>query len=999
MRRAAVAAVLVLLTWVAPGGASGPGHTEAAPATPNHEAISGTWVLQQVSSEADLARLAPTVLGPALATPGVRGFSLRVPWKAIDTDCRLLEAGLALARKHGVAYSVRFMAGRHTPASVFADGCRFYPRRGSNEKVPAPVLADGSPNTVFEKHYAALARRLAAWCRASGVRLLHMAWYGQEWAELNHGKEVRALAGYSYANWLRAHTRLIDIALERAGPDLAVEFPFSGYGPLTEAAGDFADHVVKTIGPWDDRFVFQANGWGPKGDWGAPSAATEAAFDRVWAKPLYRGQQAIQPTDFDWPVLYRNLRSNRSTYGEVYAPSFTKPNRAALAKEILAFREERRRHPRPDAAILVRGSAGDAGAPGARPEQIRPERLRIVPNFQAASVYAFYAGDADADATCRLAYRTGGGEWREGHPLARTGHTKTFPDTGRFAGSIFGLEPDRPLEVRVTLADPDGLAGGAPATLTASARTRSDTFPTGGGRTYYVGPQGNDAGPGTREKPLATVGHAVGLVQPGDTVYLLDGSHAGNVTIKRSGRADAYIRLAAAPATGVPPTPGPARVHLVGWVPAAKSWEDLGKGLFALAEKRRIGAVTMNLPHPTDDDRPVGTRLYHHGSLEELKQAQPPLVPGWWQDEQAGRLYVRKPEGRPVTAYTVRLGVLPFGLKFQGASYWVVEGLAVALFGGGPYSRGIEVREAHDVVIRGCRFDCLRTGVSIGRGSERCLIERCTFRDNAIWEWPWHACKSHDVEGCAVSLSGGSGNVVRHNAIRGWFNGIAPATWGNLENDRLNADMDVHHNRFTHVADDCIEPEGSCMNVRFWNNHAHDVFMGISIAPVTVGPCWVVRDRYEHFKHGGLKVGISSRGVTYVYHTLFWQDNPGKNATGVCGPWDNMHFRNTVFRGTKYAIEDNQPHPLGCTFDHCCLYATRGEPFVKWEGKRYGALSDLPPEKGFGPNNVCAEPYRGVTDGRPADLAPEMIDAGVRLPGINDAFTGKAPDVGPEEVK
>ncbi|MEA3367046.1 MAG: right-handed parallel beta-helix repeat-containing protein [Planctomycetota bacterium] len=544
-------------------------------------------------------------------------------------------------------------------------------------------------------------------------------------------------------------------------------------------------------------------------------------------------------------------------------------------------------------------------------------------------------------------------------------------------------------------------------------RTRRDTFPTGSGKTYYVGPDGDDANPGTREKPFATIQHAADLAEPGDTIYLKNGTYRESVTVTRSGRPDAYILLAVDPEETVPPMhistmDGAglvkrfhARAHLAGWVPAAGAWDDLGSRLYALAETRRVGTVTMSLPHPEDDYRPVGTRIYHHGSLDELKQAEPPLVPGWWQDEQAGRLYLHlaSGEGKGPGAYTVRLGVLPFGLKFQDAAYWVVDGLAVDLFGGGPYSRGIEVRGGEGVVIRRCQFHCMRTGVRIGKGAERCLVQRCDFRDNAIWEWPWHACKSHDVEGCAVSLSGGAGNVVRDNYIEGFFNGIAPATWGDLENDRINADMDVHHNRFYHVADDCLEPEGSCMNVRFWHNRAFNVFMGLSVAPVTVGPCWVVRDRYVHFKRGGLKVSCESRGVTYVYHTLFWQDNPDRNATGVCGPWGNMHFRNCIFRGTKYAIEDDREHTAPCSFDYCCLHATREEPLVKWAGKRYSRLRELPKEEGFGTHNLDARPYRGTKDGRPEGLAPELIDAGVRLPGINDGYLGDGPDIGPDEVR
>jgi len=297
--------------------------------------ICGTWALQQVSSRAELERLRAGVIEAALATPHLRGFSLRVPWKAIDEDFSLLEAGRRIARRRELAFSVRFMAGRHTPKRVFDSRCRCYLRR--SQPVPAPFLADGSPNVVFEKAYGEFVARLARWCRENDVRLLHLAWYGQDWAELNHGREVRALAGYSFANWLRAHKRLLDIGLAHADETLAVELPFSGYGPLTEAAVALADHVVAKAGPSKATFFCQANGWGRAGEWGAPNARTEEAFDRVWARPICRGLQAIQPRDFDWAAMYRKLHACKATYCEVYAPSFTQKSKDQLAREIAKF--------------------------------------------------------------------------------------------------------------------------------------------------------------------------------------------------------------------------------------------------------------------------------------------------------------------------------------------------------------------------------------------------------------------------------------------------------------------------------------------------------------------------------------------------------------------------------------------------------------------------------------------------------------------------------------
>ena len=132
-----------------------------------------------------------------------------------------------------------------------------------------------------------------------------LPWYGQNWAELNHGKEIRSLEGYSFANWLRAHLRLLDMGLAVAGNDLAVELPFSGYGPLTEAASQFADHVVTKLGPHNQKFYWQANGWGPNGDWGAPRRKPKRHLTRSGrsrsveankrsSRPTLRGQDSTR---------------------------------------------------------------------------------------------------------------------------------------------------------------------------------------------------------------------------------------------------------------------------------------------------------------------------------------------------------------------------------------------------------------------------------------------------------------------------------------------------------------------------------------------------------------------------------------------------------------------------------------------------------------------------------------------------------------------------------
>src|SRR5207253_6729181 len=116
----------------------------------------------------------------------------------------------------------------------------------------------------------------------------------------------------------------------------------SGSGPLAGGpSAALADYVVSTAGAGSDRFFVQANGWGPNGDWGTTSAATEAQFDQIWLKPVRRGEQAIQAQDYDWTALYGALYANDAAYAEVYLHSFSLARKALLATEIQKFAASR----------------------------------------------------------------------------------------------------------------------------------------------------------------------------------------------------------------------------------------------------------------------------------------------------------------------------------------------------------------------------------------------------------------------------------------------------------------------------------------------------------------------------------------------------------------------------------------------------------------------------------------------------------------------------------
>lgn len=82
------------------------------------------------------------------------------------------------------------------------------------------------------------------------------------------------------------------------------------------------------------------------------------------------------------------------------------------------------------------------------------------------------------------------------------------------------------------------IAGGA----SAQGVERSAAAPT----VRWVSPNGDDAGPGTRAHPFATVQHGMDVATPGTTVFVRAGSYPERITVKSSGAPGRPITLAAA---------------------------------------------------------------------------------------------------------------------------------------------------------------------------------------------------------------------------------------------------------------------------------------------------------------------------------------------------------------------------------------------------------------------------------------------------------------------
>ncbi len=317
---AALTAALACLTIVAPAPAQAEPTTYLAPIN----RACGTWVLQQVSTATELSRQA-SAIDQALAQPGVVGLSLRVPWDALEKDPSLLDKGLALADARGKEFAIRFMAGRWTPDRVFNDGAYSF-TSAAGDTMPAPFAPNGTAgNPVFEREFGETVTWLADWSRAHDVSVLHVPWYGFQWAEIYNGSEIEALPNYSWTSWLEGHRRLAEVALAHGGPDLAIEFAMSGHwGARGAGANDVTNALIGIAGDNSPELIIQGNGMG-------------MFSSKTTNRPVLHAKQMYDGKDYDWKSIYSTLTANDERYLEVYTTSFAQPNKAILASEAAKF--------------------------------------------------------------------------------------------------------------------------------------------------------------------------------------------------------------------------------------------------------------------------------------------------------------------------------------------------------------------------------------------------------------------------------------------------------------------------------------------------------------------------------------------------------------------------------------------------------------------------------------------------------------------------------------
>lgn len=177
--------------------------------------------------------------------------------------------------------------------------------------------------------------------------------------------------------------------------------------------------------------------------------------------------------------------------------------------------------------------------------------------------------------------------------------------------------------------------------------------PAADGPAFHAHPaRGDDKNNGSKAAPWKTIGHALGRLRPGDTLYLGGGVYRERVYIARAGRADAPITLRSAPGE---------RAVIDASLPEffdapADAWEPHPDGAVGEFRSRRAYPNLRDVLGSFGDSM-IGLQTYHHAKdlraasqvydwedwarIEQTDLKPVYLGPGVWYDRETGRIHIR----------------------------------------------------------------------------------------------------------------------------------------------------------------------------------------------------------------------------------------------------------------------------------------------------------------------------------------------------------------------
>ncbi len=327
--------------------------------------------------------------------------------------------------------------------------------------------------------------------------------------------------------------------------------------------------------------------------------------------------------------------------------------------------------------------------------------------------------------------------------------------------------------------------------------------------------------------------------------------------------------------------------------------------------------------------------------------------------------------------------------------------------------RGMVLNGSARMVVRRCHIHTVHSGITATRNPTD-TVSGFFIADNVIegllkwvppegkeWREMWDKFEDRGIE-----LTG-SGHDVCYNRIRNFKDAIDTFPSAHC------AAIDFHHNDCSELIDDGCEVDFSERNTRCFCNRFTNVFQGISAQPVFGGPVYIFRNALYNVYREPFKLHNRPSGVLVFHNTIVKFGEPFVLST-TDSP-RNCVFRNNLFIGTPggYAALID-PKMVDCDFDFDGFGGGPWNNFLKWNGVRYKSLADAGANAPVYRNAILVDAASAFSSGlkAPASSSTQFdastvdlrlkagsaaIDSGEVLPGFNQDFKGKAPDLGAYE--
>jgi hypothetical protein len=619
--------------------------------------------------------------------------------------------------------------------------------------------------------------------------------------------------------------------------------------------------------------------------------------------------------------------------------------------------------------LMIASLPAASGLPRVEPSAGPAEftHMDLVANIETIGVAVSGSG---LPKTAQLFMRaTGATDWRPAQPLMLIAD-------GRLIGSLFSLSPDTSYDIKVT----DGTTE-----ITGSVTTQPDTLSFTPAAVLYVSAKAPAGGDGSAAAPFRTIQEGVNHAAPGTQVLVADGVYHEAVTFPASGTAGQWIQVKAQGSGAI----------LEG------STNRSGKMWTTVDRRKRIYSVKITLPisYLARD----GKRFYNYDTYKGLTQGlghnSVPLIEGWYFDTPTSKLFVRSQDDP--ARHTWEIPTLNQAFNADGHDWLWIEGFEMRFYGTTTGGCGVCTTNVSHLVIRKNKIHNMQLGIffnwtgAADQGNDT-RVENNEIYDPGYAKWPWSAVKASSMEGTAIVMRGHIGAIVRGNSLHDIFNGVYTGSSGDLQNTGLVFDADVYNNHINHIGDDALEPEGTSINQRFHNNTVDTIYSGMSLAPVTMGPVWVLRNTFTNYTAKAYKWDGNPTGIVLIYHNTSWTSATDIRTMDVISPIHNAVFRNNIFQGKGLGLLEQVKGSSGIDMNNDNWYIVRVGAHFQWENVFYNNLAGLCTATGFECNGLeknpqFANPAIGIFT--LLSSSPD-IDKGVLLPGINDNFTGIAPDLG-----